>query len=193
MELNSVISNLNHTLTMGAAQREKTAQVSPAQGPSKVDAALASAYAAVGQEKTASAAPTPVSDLVKLAEEVRANDEKSEEQHTFKLGRAFGAGFVHELNDSDEIAKGLLAKQASDVSDEDRALIKMAREEPAKFLSEVQRGYVDGLTQTKEGQEMLYKHSFDETIDGIHKAASAHYIDGYKSADALIRLASEQK
>lgn len=191
MKLGSVIGNLNATnLAQPAAPAVKTAgDASPGNDP--VERASIAALNALrpGGEKTASAqgaAPAnPVDALRAQAEKLASIDKVAEVAFSRQLGAEFGDAFLQRIAQSEMASSSLLGldKTASNISPDELALVKMARENPGQFLAEVERGYRDGIERQKTAS---YDEDFLKATRGIHHVASNHYVHGYQKTAALI-------
>lgn len=176
----------------------KTASAQP-QGTDKssVDSAIESVLATMGTQKTASSEESPVNTLVKLAEQTAAIDKEAEVKHAQLVGRAMASGFVSELNDYSKAAAEMTQqKLASEgVTEEDLALIKLARENPDEFLRLVQQNAgqdklaADQLAtlekfaaEDPKAFEAAVKEGFDATTEQLTKQAQAEYEEGYNDA-----------
>lgn len=192
MKLGSVIGNLNATnLAQPSAPAVKTAGDN-APGNDPVERASLAALNALrpGGEKTASAqggapAASPVDALRAQAEKLASIDKVAEVAFSRQLGAEFGDAFLQRIAQSEMASSSLLGldKTASNISPDELALVKMARENPGQFLAEVERGYRDGIERQKTAS---YDEDFLKATRGIHHVASNHYVHGYQKTAALI-------
>lgn len=151
----------------------KTASASGSPVDAAVDAVIAKLE---GTTKTASAGgASPVSDLMKLAAEVREADVEGEIKLARRMGAAFTDGMVERAElyrgQSDEMNKTAAAQEHD-------ALEKFAAENPAQYAALVSEGFFEAAGSTKQAAAE-YDEGFIEKAAEIHDIASAHFIEGY--------------
>lgn len=200
MNLQELIKSINTTAApLNGAPATKTASAS-ADGADKsaLDAAMGAALQALStpktaaEKETATPAATPVSDLKKIAEEQVEHNKQAELQHAYLTGMAMADGFVQGLNQYKEAAEKVAETQTLNtlpdgITAEDVELIKMAKEDPASFLQLVQQGYGDQIETVKQSSEQVYEEVYNQTVQGIHKVATEHYLAGYSAAQSVIQ------
>ena len=204
MNLGSVIGMLGNTTAPvpAPAGSEKTASTNPAATSDAVDRASLAALEALrpASEKTAGvagAAPapavTPVDALRQHAEKVAGLEKSAELAFADQLGTTFADAAIRRIGEHTKAAETLLGiKTASDVTADEIAMIKMARENPRAFLAEVERGYLDGVARQKTARDASYDRDFLEATRGIHNVACRHYLHGYEKTASLVKAAASR-
>ncbi len=171
-----------------AAKPENKPATQPASEKTAMDAMVAQTVASVRAVKTASASPTvqpASSDVAKIASETVAADKTAQLTQSSLMGQAMAHGFMQTLTQYGSASDGLAAKTASDmgVTAEDLQLLKVAKEDPERFLAWVYEG-----AQTKQAADQAdYDATAQATLEGIHKLSSDHYVAGYLAADEALK------
>lgn len=167
------------------AAQTKVASAAPSANADSntIKSAIADVLSNVGSTKTASA-ETPTNKLASIAADVIASEKSAMDKEAMTYGAAIADGFVARLSDYEKVAN---EKLASEVTAEDLELIKMARENPAEFLAQVQAGYDSQFAQEKQAAEAAYTETYNNTVAAIHKTASEHYLAGVMALDAALQ------
>lgn len=199
--LASILSKVA-TVKGSAAQPDngqiKTASAQPhvASG-NAVDSAIEGVLSSIGTMKTAAAAESPINTLTKMAEQVATIDHEAEVKHAQLVGRAMGAGFISELNDYSKAAADMTQQKlaAEGVTEDDLALVKLAKENPAGFLQWLQENSGQDKTAAEQqavlekfaaedpkGFEAAVKEGFDTKMGELTKQAQTEFDQGYNDA-----------
>lgn len=198
MNLQSLINGFDSSVKVASAEpapaAKPTEKVAAASSPA-LASAINDAISSIGTEKTAAVA-TPAGEVAKLAAEVLGLDKEADLKHSHSMGRAFADGFVAQLDVYKGASENLLgqAKVAAEgVSADELALVKMARENPAQFIADVQRGYAETQELAEKQAAATYEETYNNLVRGIHKTASDHYVEGYAVADDVLRSLAAQR
>lgn len=184
MQIKNLIKNLNETTKTASApdagaKPATTPEASPA-SHSPLDASMRAVVSGLGSAKEASA--TSVNDvLTKEAQAIEAaNDERA-----VRRGKLAGAGFAEQalatFTAAGEAAEKMAKEAAAGLDPATIALAKLAQENPAAFLREVERGYRE--QQAAQGQD---KTAQDAELRRYHGVGTAHYLNGYESLKQAI-------
>jgi hypothetical protein len=171
-----------------AAKSAPQPATQPVSEKTAMDAMVTQTIQSVRSVKTASAAtpaqPEP-SEVAKLAAETLAADKTAQLMHHSLAGQAMAHGFMQTLTQYGSAADGLATKTASEmgVTAEDLQLLKVAKEDPERFLAWVYEG-----AQVKQASDQqTYDATAQATLEGIHKLASDHFVAGYLAADEALK------
>jgi hypothetical protein len=195
MNLKSLLSNVEPTAKVAAAEPPKPTEKTAAAPSQALSSSLNAAISAIGTTKVASAPEAPsgaVAEVAKLAGSVIGMSKQADEQYMQHLADVFADRFVSRLGEHKAAADSLNAKTASEmgITAEEIALVKLSRENPAQFLADVQRGMEDGQRGSEKSAAETYQETYNGVVVGIHKTAAAHYAHGYEVADVVLREAA---
>lgn len=162
--------------------------------PAGVDSMLDRILDGVGSEKTAAAQPTgapgadPITALTKMAAEVASSQDASAIKLAHVQGRAFGAGIIAELNDYKVAADRVEAEKTAGLTDEDLALLKLAKENPSEFLARVQAwAQQGGSDKTASEEQAALEKWAQEDPAGFEAAVRA----GYSNQQAALEKSAQ--
>lgn len=189
MKLSGVISSLNqNSKVAGAAPEAKPPVQQPASektagAASALDAAVADALRTItgSTGKTASdkgSATGPEGQLESMAAKVASAGASDLDDMADRIGLKMSHGFVRGLNQAGEAAGALNKVASQEITAEEIALVKMARENPEAFLNDVREGYMAGMAEKQAASEKV--------VEAIHKIASDHYLGGYTAMSQVL-------
>lgn len=173
---------------MNKSNTVKTASAAPAPKSSTVNDALKAAVEAVGTSKTASAASPVLSDLEQLATKTAAQNKTADEAYMNVMGAAFFHGCVTEAANYEAAAVKLASDKAAElaITADEIAMVRLARENPSDFIEKVAAAAQGAEAERIKEAEELYRREWQEGEALIHKAASAQYVDGYRTMTELL-------
>jgi hypothetical protein len=132
--------------------------------------------------KTASEASSPVTDIMKVAEEMAGIEQEAQVKQAEVLGAAFADSFVARLGAWQEKAAQLNAQSGQPVQYQEYAQAagygKFAAENPGLMGQAQNIGYTETKAALEKQANDAYVEGFNDTVDAIHKTASEEFLKG---------------
>jgi hypothetical protein len=216
MEIQQIMKRLDDS-RKAEAESIKTASNNEGNGtPAAGDAlrqALRNTLATADQEKTAAEARTPQGDLLKMAEDISAAEQEAMSKMAQVYGAAMCDGFMARYAQYEAAAAEVAPAPAKTASiqaiaqpaghDETVEMIKAASEDPEfqKFASAnpelvkeaVDLGYRTTMATLVKQAEDEFEQGYNETMEEVHKLASAAYSAGATHINQAIRSIQAQQ
>lgn len=161
---------------------EKQAGEAPvSQAPEKTastHSALVSALneALAPSEKTASeaASASPVTDVMKVAQEIAGSEKEAAEKEARLLGAAFADAAVARLGDWSKVASQMVTSAPATQGNADFG--KFAAQNPELVQQAAQIGYETAKADLEKQAEESYVQGYNDTVETIHKTASLEFL-----------------
>lgn len=167
MKIHKVLQGIKSGSEKIASKTETPAAQTTATAASPQEALRSALDATTSSEKSASDKSTvsPIADVTKMAQEIRASEDELAEKRASVLGKAFAIAAVGEFERWQKTAAAMPAQTA--VTEE-----KRAHEAPARRSFESIKA---GITK-HAGDE--YAQGYNETVRAIHATATDEFVKG---------------
>jgi hypothetical protein len=170
MKIDKILSGLRQTQdTTKEASAAPVPAVKAAAADSPRDALVGALNDALTSDKVASEKSSPVSDVMKVAEEMAGIEHDARVKEAQVMGAAFADAFVARL--------GVWQSKAAELNQS--AQFGKVASADAGMLAQAQHM---GYSQTKEALEqqakVAYEQGYNDTVNAIHEAASGEFLKG---------------
>ncbi len=183
MKIDSVLAGIRQSQNIASADGTKTASASPGAPNAAPEAhaapreALMSALnGALSTEKVANDKANPVSDVMKIANDLAGVEQDARVKEAQVMGAAFADAFVARLGAWQKTAGELVQQGGSQNAAQPYA--KLAQENPGLLQQAQGLGYADTRAQLEKQAQDAHAQGFNDTVQLIAKTASDEFIKG---------------
>lgn len=171
MKIDKILSGLRQT--QDTTKEASAAAVSPAKSAATADAprgALVDALNdALSTSKVAHETSNPVSDVMKIAEEMAGIEKDVRIKEAQVMGAAFADAFVARL--------GVWQAKAAELN-QSAEFGKVASADAGLLAQAQHMGYAQTKEALEEQAKLAYNQGYNDTVSAIHQAASDEFLKG---------------
>lgn len=170
MKIDKILSGLRQTQdTTKEASAAPAVSAKPAVSADSPRGSLVDALNdALSTSKVANETANPVSDVMKIAEEMAGLEQDVRVKEAQVMGAAFADAFVARLGVWQSKAAELNQSEFGKVASADAGLLAQAQH----------MGYAQTKEALEEQAKLAYNQGYDDTVNAIHKVASEEFLKG---------------
>lgn len=202
MKIDRILAGIRESQNAQKTASEKPAEATSTAPSEKAAAnrpALATALSealASATEKTAAVVPvakvSPVTDVMKVAQEIAGSEKEAAIKEAQLLGTAFADAAVARLGEWQKTAGQMLAATpAAPASPVQTDFNKFSQTNPELVKQAQQLGYDKAKADLEKQAEDSYVQGYNDTVDTIHKTASLEFLKAAAVTAQIVQAASK--